>query len=69
MPFFMVLCYEGGESDKKKVRKIEAKDEREAAETVCGGALLERGKLGQLRAVVSPLARPSDKTPFYVREA
>ncbi len=69
MPFFMVLCYEGGKSDKKKVRKIEAKNEREAAETVCGGALLERGKLGQLRAVVSPLAKPGDKTAFYVRGA
>ena len=69
MPIFMVLCYEGGISDKKKPRRIEAKDERAAAESVCGGALSERGKLGQLRAVVSPLAKPGYKTPFYVRGA
>ena len=69
MPLFMVRCYEGGKSDKKEARKIEAKDEREAAESVCGGALSERGKPGQLRAVVSPLAKPGDKTVFYVQEA
>ncbi len=66
MPLFMVRCYEGGISDKKKTRKIEAKNEREAAESVCGGPLLEAGKLGQLRAVVSPLAKPGDKRAFYV---
>ncbi len=65
MPLFMVRCYEGGISDKKKTRKIEAKNEREAAESVCGGPLLKAGKLGQLRAVVSPLAKPGDKRAFY----
>ncbi len=69
MPLFMVRCYEGGESDKKEARKIEAKNEREAAVSVCGGPLLEARKLGQLRAVVSPLANPSNKTAFYVQEA
>ncbi len=69
MPRFMVSCYERGIWDNIKPRDIEAQDKREAAESVCGGPLVEAGKPGQLRAVVSPLAKPSDKTPFYVQEA
>ncbi len=38
--------------------------EAEAAEKVCGGPLIAGGKLGQLRAIVSPLDNPNDKTTF-----
>ncbi len=69
MPRFKVRCYESGKWDEIEPRDVEAKDEREAAESVCGGALSERGKPGQLRAVVSRLAKPGDKTAFYVQEA
>ncbi len=69
MPLFMVRCYEGGIWDNIKPRSIEAQDKREAAESVCGGPLIEAGKPGQLRAVVSPLANPSNKMAFYVQEA
>lgn len=67
MPIFMVRCYVGGKSDENEARKIEAKDVLEAAEKVCGGPLIAGGKLGQLRAVVSPLDKPNDKTAFRVQ--
>ncbi len=66
MPRYKVRCYESGKWDEIEPRDIEAQNEREAAESVCGGPLLEAGKLGQLRAVVSPLAKPGHKTAFYV---
>ena len=64
MPIFMVSGYVGGKSDEIVTRKIEAKDALEAAEKVCGGPLIAGGKLGQLRAVVSPLDKPNDTTTF-----
>ena len=64
MPIFMVSCYVRAVSDGNEARKIEAKDALEAAEKVCGGPLIEGGKPGQLRAVVSPLDNPSDRTTF-----
>lgn len=67
MPIFMVRCYVRAVSDGNEARKIEAKDALEAAEKVCGGPLIEGGKPGQFRAVVSPLDKPSVKKPFYVQ--
>ena len=64
MPTFMVSCYVGGKSDGIAARRTEAKDALEAAEDVCGGSLIADGTLGQLRAVVSPLNKPGDKTTF-----
>ncbi len=66
MPRYKVRCYESGKWDEIEPRDIEAQNEREAAESVCGGPLLGAGKLGQLRAEVWPVARPRDKTAFYV---
>ncbi len=63
---FRVICFQAGVWDKMKPREIEAKDEREAAERVCGGPLVEAGKPGQLRAQVSPSSKPSEKKMFYV---
>ncbi len=63
MPIFMVKCYVEGKSDENP-RKIEAKNALEAAEKICNGSLVANGKLGQLRAVVSPLENPNDKTTF-----
>ena len=67
MPRFKVRCYESGKWDEIEPRDIEAQDEREAAESVCGGPLVEAGKLGQLRAEVWPVSLPSDKKHFYVQ--
>ncbi len=67
MPRFKVICYEGGIWDNIERRGIEARDEREAAESVCGGPLVEAGKLGQLRAEVWPVSLPRKKKLFYVR--
>ncbi len=67
MPFFIVKCYVAGISDENP-RKIEASDKLEAAENVCGGPLIEGAKLGNLRAVVWPLDKPSDKTSFRNRD-
>ena len=67
MPRFKVRCYESGKWDEIEPRDIEAQDEQEAAESVCGEPLLEAGKLGQLRAEVWPLSSPGAKKLFYVQ--
>ena len=66
MPRFKVMCFERAVWDEKEPRDIEAQDEREAAESVCGGPLSVRGKAGQLRAQVWPASKPSSKKMFYV---
>ena len=65
MPRFKVICYEGGIWDNIGPRDIEAQDEREAAEIVCDGPLVEAGKPGQLRAEVWPVWRTRKKKLFY----
>jgi hypothetical protein len=65
MPQFKVMCYESGISDGKEARNIEARNEREAAERVCGIPLAERGKQGQHRATVWLAEWPDKKTPFF----
>ena len=66
MPEFRVVCYEAGEWNQATARVVEAQDEKAAAERVCGGPLVARGKIGQLRAQVSPVSKPAAKTLFYV---
>ena len=66
MHSFKVKCYEAAKWDGIGARDIEAQDEREAAESVCGGPLIGRGKPGQLRAQVWPASKPSAKKLFYV---
>ena len=66
MQSFKVRCYEAAKWDWIEPRDIEAQDEREAAEIVCGGPLIEAGKPGQLRAQVWPASKPSARKMFYV---
>lgn len=67
MQSFKVKCYEAAIWDKIEPRDIEAQDEQEAAERVCGGPLVEgRGKPGQLRAEVWATAKPAAKKLFYL---
>ena len=63
MPEFRVVCYEAGEWNQATDRVVEARDEKAAAERVCGGPLVAKG---QLRAQVSPVSKPTAKTLFYV---
>ena len=56
----------GGRVGLANARVVEAQDEQEAAERVCGRPLIARGKIGQLRAQVSPVSKPAAKTLFYV---
>ena len=66
MQSFKVICYDAAKWDGIGPRDIEAQDEREAAESVCGGPLIEAGKPGQLRAEVWPASKPKEKKLFYV---
>ncbi len=66
MPCFKVRCYESGKWDGIEPRDIEAQDEREAAERICGGPLIEMGKPGQLRAQVWLASKPTAKKMFYI---
>ena len=60
-----VRCYEAGLPDDIGVRNISAKDEQEAAERACGEPLWERGKPGQLRAMVWLSNNPGKKKTFF----
>ncbi len=66
MKSFKVICYEAGKWDGIGSRDIEAQDEREAAESVCGGPLIEAGEPGQLRAEVWPASTHGARKMFYV---
>ena len=66
MPVFRVRCYNSGIWDERQPREIEAPNELEAAQSVCGQQLVRLGKLGQLRAEVWPWRSPAAKSPFYV---
>ncbi|MGI9506251.1 MAG: hypothetical protein ACR2RE_24690 [Geminicoccaceae bacterium] len=65
MQRFMVNCFNHGQWDQEKPRVVEASDEREAAQQVCGGNLSEADALGQLRATVASVETPSKKVAFY----
>jgi hypothetical protein len=62
---FRVTCFEAGKWDGAEAREVEARDEKEAAEHVCGGPLEAAGKPGQLRAQVSPVGEPAARSMFY----
>ncbi len=44
MPRFKVRCFEAGKWDEIEPRDIEAQDEHEAAERICGEPLIEAGE-------------------------
>jgi hypothetical protein len=68
MPIFRVMCFEAGMWDRDEARKIEAEDEQQAAEMVCGERLAEGPvKLEQLRAQVWPVSSPGGRTAFGVQ--
>ncbi len=68
MPRFKVRCFDRGQWDENEPRNIDARNEQEAAEIVCGvGHLVEAVKLGQLRAEVWPVSLPRNKKHFYVQ--
>lgn len=68
MPRFKVRCYQRGEWDGHEPRDVEAQKEQEAAEQVCGEALVEgRVTLGTLRAEVWPASSPGEKKLFRVQ--
>ena len=67
MPEFRVVCFEAGDWNQTTARVVEAEDEKAAAERVCGGPLVARGRIGQLRAQVSPVAKSAAKKLFYER--
>ena len=66
MPVFRVRCYNDGIWDDRKPREIEAPNELEAAQSVCGQQLVSLRKFAQLRAEVWPVRSPAAKSPFYV---
>lgn len=67
MKIFNVRCYtDSGHVNNGAYQKTEAKDRQGAAEKTCGGPLIERkGSLSGLRAEVTPVGNPKDKTFFY----
>ena len=59
MPIYRVKCYKAGEWDKKDDIEIEADNELEAAEKVCGEPLLEgSSKPGLYRVEVWKAGNP-----------
>ncbi|MEX2449401.1 MAG: hypothetical protein WD407_00935 [Rhodospirillales bacterium] len=67
MPLFTVSVYVGEKWDGNAPRQIEAQDEREAAERVCGIPLTETGLPQHLRATVTTLSAPNANVRFYDR--
>jgi hypothetical protein len=69
MPWFNVTRFQWGVRDRGSPEKIDAENEQEAAERVCGEALVTDGKLGQLRAAVWAEAwlssKPRSRIMFY----
>lgn len=64
MPYFYVMCFEGGIWDKRDAQRVRARSGQEAAERVCGEPLVECNVLGQLRTQATAVARPNRKTTF-----
>lgn len=66
MTRFRVVCFEVGTAKMtEEHRDVEAQDEKEAAERVCGGPLVDAGSRGQLRAQVARVDKPSARKLFY----
>ena len=66
MQVFKVRCFKAGVWDGIEPRDVEANNEKEAAERICGGLLRDGGMIGQLRAEVYLPSSPSVKKLFYV---
>lgn len=67
MPIFKVKCFQRAIWDGNEDREVEAENEQRAAEAICGEALMDSGKPGQLRAQVWATATPGAKKLFYIR--
>jgi hypothetical protein len=62
MPQFIVKRYNGGDKPETEYLRVDAEDELAAATKACGGELLmEKGKPGDLRAVVKPFPKGRQK--------
>jgi hypothetical protein len=68
MPYFRVRRYDAGIWDGVEHDKVEARDEQEAAEMVCGEPLAEGPvKRGELRAEAWLVSSPGRKKAFCVQ--
>jgi hypothetical protein len=66
MPRFKVMVFRCGEWDKEDPRDVDAANETEAAEKVCGPEPLgETGHHGKLRAELWRHHQPTNKKYFY----
>ena len=65
VPKYGVKCLEASVWDEKDYTTVDAEGELQAAERVCGEALVHAGKPGQLRAQVWLVSKPSAKVIFY----
>ena len=59
------MIFNSGKWDGNEPKEIEAENEQQAAEIICGTSLTDGGKPGQLRAQVSPSSKPETKILFY----
>jgi hypothetical protein len=66
MTEFTVQCVTWREKEFEviKTRRVEAQNERQAAEMVCGGPLIQGETGARLRALVWPTALPAAIMPF-----
>lgn len=65
MPIYYVNRYENGVWDGHASTRVEAENELQAAQEVCGEQLTERGGGVGIRATVSSPDAPNNKKPFY----
>jgi hypothetical protein len=68
MTWFTVQCVvcRNEEFQVTKMIRVEAQNERQAAEMACGGPLIQGETGARLRALVWPTAMPAAITPFAV---
>jgi len=65
MTQFKVRRYENAIWDKQEPLLVEAASAKQAAEKVCGEALISAGTHGKLRAEVWPAGSPEKKETLY----
>ena len=68
MPLYRVRRFDGHKGDEGE-RRVEAENEKEVAEQVCGVLLVDRGHPIQLRAQVSPVEMRSAKKRMFYKPA
>jgi hypothetical protein len=69
MAKYQVECFRNGKRDENGRQSVDALDPKSAAEKICGGTLRDKGKLGDLRAMVWRATVIPSSTPeatFYV---